>query len=968
MSDPGLRFSILGPVRVWRDGDELEIGSPQQRLVLAVLLLAEGRAVGHDHLLDAVWGEHRPRTAMSTLRTYVSRLRSALGAEVITSIGSGYALAGGTCDLVTMEELSREGRYGEALALWRGEPLAGLEGGYAEGHRVRLGERRLAVLERRLAGEVEEGRHTEVIAELTTLRGEHPARERLSGLLMLALYRSGRQAEAIGVFTDTRELLAESLGIDPSPELAELYQRIITADPALGRRKAEDPAARQVPRQLPADTADFTGRESEVDEMVDALRTGNASALAISAVAGTGGMGKTTLAVHVAHRLAPDYPDGQLFVNLRGSGAQPLAPESVLGRFLRSLGAEVPADSEELGERAAMYRSTLADRRVLVVLDNAAGSAQVRPLLPGAAGCAVMVTSRAKMVGLSGVRQVDLGVMPHDEAMALLAKVVGEARVAAEREAAADLIGACGHLPLAIRIVASRLAARPAWSVARMRDRMADERRRLAELRVDDLAVEATFALGYDQLDAAHASAFRLLAVPDAADFSLGSAAAVLGTDEADAEEVCEALVDVSMLESPSPGHYRYHDLLKIFARSRPDDEDVRRAALARLLGHYLAGMTAAYRLTYPGAPVSGPDRPSGFPGASFPVASFPGLSFADEEAAVSWAEDEEQGVISCVHQIAQTPGSVLSDAIRLLDMASDVLETDVTPERYERAAGALVEAAAARGERRAEAHARCVRGGFWTSRWFLDAATEDGVAARDLSLAEDDLARYAESLNLLAMAASSRGSKTEAIALYAEAVEVWRGLGDRSSETVGLGNMALALASADRTAEAVEAVELADRTIRELGGGADPDILYQSAVVLRDAGRPEEALSRLLETRKAYRRLKQRVREGATLLRMAETHLALGQLDRAVDCAEDSLGLMAEAGDEWIQGKALVALGQAFSHLGQPGRAGACLTEALEIFVRRDMPEADEVRALLDRHGASRSNTGPRATALTVC
>ncbi|MGJ6964251.1 BTAD domain-containing putative transcriptional regulator [Streptosporangium sp. G11] len=955
MSDPGLRFSILGPVRVWRDGAEVEIGSPQQRLVLAVLLLAEGRAVGHDHLLDAIWGEDRPRAAMGTLRTYISRLRSVLGAEVITSIGSGYALIGGTRDLVTMEELSREGRYGEALALWRGEPLAGLEGGYAQGQRVRLGERRLAVLERRLAQEVEEGRHAEVIAELTTLCGEHPARERLCGLLMLALYRSGRQAEAIGVFTDTRKLLAEGLGIDPSPELAELYQRIITADPALGRKKVVSPVAVQVPRQLPADTADFTGRESEVDETVDALRSGNTSALVISAVSGAGGMGKTTLAVHVAHRLAPDYPDGQLFVNLRGSGTQPLAPETVLARFLRSLGADVPADTEELGERAALYRSTLADRRVLVVLDNAANAAQVRPLLPGAAGCAVMVTSRAKMIGLSGVRQVDLSVMSHDEAMALLLRVVGEARVAAEREAAADLIGACGHLPLAIRIVAARLAARPAWSVARMRDRMADERRRLAELRVDDLAVEATFALGYDQLDAAHASAFRLLAVPDASDFSLGSAAAVLGMDEPDAEEVCEALVDVSMLESPSPGRYRYHDLLKIFARSRLDDEKVRRAALARLLGHYLAGMTTAYHLTYPGIPASGPDRPTGA-----------GPAFADEEVGVDWAEDEEQGVISCVHQIAQTPGSVLSDAIRLLDMASDVLETDAAPERYERAAGALVEAAVARGERRAEAHARCVRGGFWAGRWFLDAAIEDGVAARDLSLAEGDLARYAESLNLLAMVLSSRGSKTEAIAMYAEAIEVWRALGDRSSETTGLGNMALALASVGRTGEAVEAVELADRTIRELGGGADPDITYQSAIVLRDAGRPEEALSRLLETQKAYRRLKQRLREGATLLRIAETYLVMGQLDCAVDYAEDSLALMAEAGDEWIQGKALVALGQAFSGLGQPGRAGACLTEALEIFVRRGMPEAGEVRALLERDEVSRWSTEPKETALT--
>ncbi|MFF5244331.1 BTAD domain-containing putative transcriptional regulator [Streptosporangium sp. NPDC000095] len=955
MSDPGLRFSILGPVRVWRDGAEVEIGSPQQRLVLAVLLLAEGRAVGHDHLLDAVWGEERPRAAMSTLRTYVSRLRSALGAEAIISIGSGYALAGGACDLVTMERLANEGRYGEALALWRGEPLAGLEGGYAEGQRARLGERRLAVLERRLAQEVEEGGHAEVVAELTALCGEHPTRERFCGLLMLALYRAGRQAEAIGVFTDTRKLLAEDLGIDPSPELAELYQRIITADPTLGQARTTSPVPRQVPRQLPADTADFTGREPEIDEMVAALRSGHISALAISAVSGAGGMGKTTLAVHVAHRLAPDYPDGQLFVNLGGSGTRPLTPETVLARFLRSLGAEVPPDSEEPGERAAMYRSILADRRILVVLDNAANAAQVRPLLPGAAGCAVMVTSRAKMIGLSGVRQVDLSVMSHDEATVLLATIVGETRVAAEREAAADLIGACGHLPLAIRIVAARLAARPTWSVARMRDRMADERRRLAELRVDDLAVEATFALGYDQLDAAHASAFRLLAVPDASDFSLGSAAAVLGLDEQDAEEVCEALVDVSMLESPSPGRYRYHDLLKIFARSRPDDEDVRRAALDRLLGHYLAGMTAAHRLTYPGAPVSDPGRPAGA-----------GPSFADEEAAVTWAEDEEQGVISCVHQIAQEGGSALSDAIRLLDMASDVLETDVTPERYERAAGALVEAAAARGERRAEAHARCVRGGFWANRWLLDAATEDCVAARDLSLAEGDRARYADSLNLLATVLSRRGSTTEAIALYADAVEIWRGLGDRSGEAAGLGDMALALASVDRIDEAVEVVELADRTVRESGGGTDPDVMYRSAVVLCDAGRPEEALLRLRETRKAYRRLKQRVREGATLLRMAETHLALGQPERAVDCAEDSLGLMAEAGDEWIQGKALVALGEAFSRLGRPGRGVACLTEALEIFVRRDMPEADEVRALLDRDEDSRWDAERKETTLT--
>ncbi|WP_162641411.1 BTAD domain-containing putative transcriptional regulator [Streptosporangium sp. 'caverna'] len=965
MSDHGLRFSILGPVRAWRDGDEVEIGSPQQRLVLAVLLLAEGRAVGQDHLLDAVWADDPPRTAVSTLRTYISRLRSVLGAKTVVSIGNGYALAGGVCDLVTMEELSREGRYGEALALWRGEPLAGMEGPYVWSQRTNLEERRLAVLERRLTQDVEEGRHTEAIAELTALCGEHPARERLSGLLMLALYRSGRQAEAIGVFTDTRKLLAEELGIDPSPELAELYQRIITADPALGANQTAKPAVRQVPRQLPADAADFTGREAEIEAMVGALRSGNASALMISALSGAGGMGKTTLAVHLAHRLAPHYPDGQFFVNLQGTSARPLSPETVLGSFLRSLGVDASADSAELSEQSALYRSALADRRMLVVLDNAANAAQVRPLLPGAAGCAVLATSRVKMVGLSGARQVDLGVMDHDEAMALMAKVVGESRVAAEREAAGDLIGACGHLPLAIRIVASRLAVRPAWSVARMRDRMADERRRLAELRVGDLAVEATFALGYDQLDAAHASAFRLLAISDTPDLSLAAAAAVLDLDESEAEEACEALVDVSMLESPSPGRYRYHDLLKIFARSRLDDEAERRAVLARLLDFYLAGMTGVFHLTNPGVPV----RDSG-------EAIRTGPSFADREAAVGWAEDEERGVLSCVHQVAQTPGSALLDAVRLLDMASDVLETDAAPERYERTVEALIEAAAARGERGAEAHARCLRGEFRMGRRFAEAAIEDGAVARDLSLAEGDRATYARSLNLLAMAVSSQRSKTEAIAMYREAIEVWRSLDDRWLEPMGLGNMALVLASEGKIDEAVEAAERANRITHELGGMVDPDVMYQSAIVLREAGRPEEALSRLLETRGEYRRLKQRVREGATLLRMAETYLVVERPDRAVDCAEDSLAIMAKAGDEWVRGKALVALGQALARLGQPARAEACLVEALEVFARRNLPEADDVRILLKaddvrslpnqggapRQGAEREDVGQLA------
>ncbi|MGW3351330.1 BTAD domain-containing putative transcriptional regulator [Nonomuraea rubra] len=940
MNDAELRFSVLGPVRAWRGGVEVDAGSPQQRLVLAVLLAAGGRVVSQDQLLDAVWGESRPRSAVGTLRTYVSRLRAALGAEVIASTGSGYALTAGTSDLAELDELARQGRHREALALWQGEPLAGLDGGYAHAQRARLAERRLTLLERRLGEDVEAGRHAEVVTELTTLCAEHPVRERLACLLMLALYRSGRQAEAIGVFTDLRKLLAEELGVDPSPEPAELYQRIITADPGLCAEPGERArAATPVPRQLPADMTDFTGRQPDIDQVTRALTEANGSALVISAVAGAGGMGKTTLAVHVAHRLAARYPDGQLFVDLQGAGPRPPSARDVLGGFLRALGVDLAEVSEDLEERAALYRSVLAERRVLVLLDNAASAVQVRPLLPGAAGCAVLVTSRARLAGLSGARHLGLAAMRPDEALALLAKVVGEERVAAEREAAQELMRACGYLPLAIRIVASRLAARPGWSLARMRDRMADERRRLSELRVDDLAVEATFALGYDQLDEAHAAAFRLLAVPNAADLPLPAAAAVLGVAEEEAEELCEALVNVHLMESPAPGRYRHHDLLKLYARALLDgQEESRRAALDRLLGHYLAAMAWIVDVMYPGDPALG-----------FVTTTGARPSFADLDAAIAWGRAEEEGMLGCLRQIAGTPGAALRDAVSLLDMMSLVFDFESSTTVYEQVAERLVTAATERGDRIAEAHARRKRGEILYARRAAGAAAEEARAVRECADARP--ADHASAVNLLAMLAHDRRAHDEATALYAEAIEIWRALGHRSEEAICRGNLAMVLAEAGRGEEGVKVAELAVGVTRELGGGRpNPQILYQLAVALGAAGRPEEALARFGEGRAEFRRLGQYTWEGLTLRRMAETYLAMGRPDRAVDHAEEALAMLQGADQGWMSAKALAVLGRALTALGRRGRARACLTRALAIMEEQGLPDADDVRALLSR------------------
>ncbi|MEV4163685.1 AfsR/SARP family transcriptional regulator [Nonomuraea dietziae] len=580
-----MRLQLLGQVRA---GDT-DLGGARQRLLLAALALAGGRALSRDTLLDALWEHDPPRTALNVLRTYASRLRAVLPPGAITLVGDGYALSGVTTDAEEFEALAA-GRPREALALWRGEALAGLEGGYAAAQRARLEERRLTVLERAIEADLEAGLHAEAVAELRALVTAHPLRERLSALLMLALHRSGRQAEALAVYSDLRGLLSDELGIDPSPELSELHLRVLAGE-------LPPPRTAVRPAQLPADLADFTGRAELVEALAAELAPG--AALPVHVIAGIGGVGKTALAVRVAHRVRGRFPDGQLAIDLRG-GSDPMDPADALERLLGALGVDGPPAG--LADRAALYRSLLDGRRMLVLLDNAASEAQVRPLLPGTSQCAVIVTGRSRLAALAGARTHDLDVLTRPEALSLLGAVAGRARIAAEPEAAVAVAEACAFLPLAVRIAAARLAARPGWNVAVLRDKVAGERR-LAELAIGDLAVERTFDLGYDQLAAEQARTFRLLAVADAPDLTLRVAAVVLGVD--DPEPLCESLVDLNLLESPAPGRYRYHDLLRVFARSKVADEE-RDEALARLTGDWLRQVRAAAAASRGGSPQAG--------------------------------------------------------------------------------------------------------------------------------------------------------------------------------------------------------------------------------------------------------------------------------------------------------------------------------------------------------------------------
>jgi len=956
-----LSFGVLGPVRARRGTEQLSTGSPQQRALLAALLLREGRTATAGELIDALWGEEPPSQALAALRTYASRLRKVLDPGVLVSESGGYAVRGlaeGALDLAVAQDLAAEAEKARgagdlcharevldrALHLWDGETLAGVPGPYAEAQRVRLEEWRLQLLESRLDMDLEQGCHAEAVAELTALTAAHPLRERLRELLMLALYRSGRQAEALAVYADTRRLLADELGVDPRAGLRELQQRILKADPGLAEPSAAkaEPAPTPVrPAQLPATVPDFTGRSAFVKELGEVLSTAEGRVMAVSAVAGIGGVGKTTLAVHVAHQARAAFPDGQLYVDLQGAGARSAEPETVLGSFLRALGTADSAIPDSLEERAALYRSVLDGRRVLVLLDNARDAAQVRPLLPGTEGCAALVTSRVRMVDLAGAHLVDLDVMSPDEALSLFTKIVGEERVASEREAALDVVAACGFLPLAIRIAASRLAARRTWTVAVLAAKLADERRRLDELQAGDLAVKATFELGYGALEPAQARAFRLLGLADGPDMSLAAAAAVLDLPLEETEDLLESLVDTSLLESAAPGRYRYHDLVRLYARACAERDEwppsERDAAMSRLLDFYLATASEVYLIERPG------DRLVDH----LEHAAHPGLSFSDRHAAQDWLYSEAVSLLACVRQSARP--ETIRRAVDVLWAAVDLAESGANSREYEAVAARLLEVAQDAREPRAQARALITLAYAHSLTGRFDSADEGAAQAHELALGSRDRLAGCWSSNILGVIAMYQSRYEDSEQHFTRAVENFRAVGDRSGEASALCNLSRTHLATGRTDSAVALAEQGTAMYDGMGHdlkGANGR--YALGLALISSERLGEATECLQQALRVFRESRQRLWEGMTLCRLAELGLAAGRPAQAAADAETALTLLRDIGGEWRRGNVLTVLGRALNGIGHLDRAQVCWREALDIFEALDAPEADEVRGLL--------------------
>ncbi|MCF3179418.1 tetratricopeptide repeat protein [Streptomyces polychromogenes] len=1012
MGGSALRFSLLGPLRAWYGEDEVDLGRPQQRAVLAALLTAAGRTVATAVLVEGVWGGAPPSEPRKAVQLHVSRLRAAfracagaeLAGEPLVRVGDGYALAApdAEVDVAVWDRLLAEaGRlHGEgapadgirevllrAQRLWDGQPLAGLAGPHAESVRARLLEQWLDAKELQLEMDVELGDRTDLTAEAASLALEHPGRPRLTAVLMRALYQAGRKAEALAVYEEARRTLpperpgdgacgggaGRRAGSRPGPDAgrdsdgtarpggpapagggrradgpAALHLRILREDPALlplSAARAEAPAW-QAPHQLPAGLADFTGRESAVELLVDRLVGGVGRAVVVSALDGMGGVGKTTLAVHVARRVHERFPDGQLFADLRGADRAPLDPGPALAGFLGALGvaaAEIPLD---LGERSALYRSALAGRKVLVVLDNAAGPEQVKPLLPGSAGCAVLITSRTRLTGLDGAHQMRLETLDPDEALELFTRIAGAGRVAAEPGLAEEIVAACGMLPLAVRIVASRLAADPALTLAALSEALCDERR-LTELDDGDRTVEATFALSYHRLGPDLARAFRLMALPDAPDVSLPCAAALLGRSEAEADELLEALVDLNLLHSPQIERYGFHDLVRDYARGRLAAEEPaaeRTAAADRLVDFCLAtarNADLAARSVDPveqsllDAPVTSPGRP-----------------VADSAEAVRWMREQAGVHAAAIHLSCADPALPLDRAAELADKMGSVLFERAQTTVIADLAEVIAREAAVRGDNGPEALARHVRGiMLWHVNRYEESEREIGRAvALCEGVDEGPIVRVrAKALLALGSNLRIRGRYAEAAAYAGRAAELFRRVGAERAEGSALGEFAFCGAHTGRVEESRAAAERGARLMDGSGPVSAATGRYYLARVLRLCGDPEAALVHAVRAREEFAALQVTVFEAAAGDLVARVHAEAGRWLLAAEAAEAVLPLAGRT-SRALEAALLRTLGTVHSGLGRPRQARACLGDALAVYERLGLgDDAEETRALLE-------------------
>jgi DNA-binding SARP family transcriptional activator len=985
-----MRLRVLGEMEVRGSEGWLPVRALKQRMLLATLLLGRGSPVSIERLIDQLWPDEQPRDPANQVHLLVSRLRRLFGAdgsEVIQTVRPGYllTLAPEGTDADRFEQLAEQGSralgkdqpeqavdaLAEGVALWRGPAYTdALSCAAVAAEAERLEQVRLAVLEARLDAELRLGRHATVAGELRGLVDDHPFRERLSALLMLALYRSGRQADALEAYQRAYRRLDEELGVQPGPELQDLHQRMLQGDPALGPA-VENAAAATKPAQLPTDLSSMTGRRAELEGLLALADRGGhrPGAVVISAIDGMAGIGKTALAVHVAHKLAGKFPDGQVFLDLHGftHGLAPLSPATALDRLLRSIGVSGEEIPDTVESRAALWRTRLAGKQLLLLLDNAASESQVQPLLPAGSGCLVIVTSRHRLGDLDDAVPVSLDVLSASDAVALFYKVAGPGRLDRETaELVGDAVDLCGRLPLAIRLLASRLRKRSAWRLADLLERLRDDRARVIELDTGRRSVAAAFGVSYEQLDDEQRRVFRLLGQHPGADFDAYAAAALADLDVSAAERVLEGLVDVHLLQLRSYARYAFHDLLRAYAADIARQEDSRSdrvAATDRLLDYYAYTVSKAvdayaparrhFRLRVPPVPASVPDF-----GAA-------------EDRALAWLDAERTNLVAATEHAVV--GGRPMQACRL----SRLLSRYVRNGAYNSDAKTLYEhhllAARAEGNRTEEALALWLLGTlyFYTTnraealdyyRRALACLPDDDRVSRagllsDLSAALRARSRFAEARDNLRQAVDTyheigdRIGEANALCGLSDvaqflgdfgaahshglrAVALGRESGDRSTEAYSQQSLGLAYSAMARYETALDHLSTALRLYRE--GNSRPYesfVLAQLGNALRGLGRHGESLEHSERGLSIAREIRYCNGECESHQAIGETLLACGRTAEAVDHLEQALELATLLEQPVAQARAHEALGSAVHDLGQPDEAREHRQQALDIY-----------------------------------
>lgn len=929
-----MEFKILGPLEICVGEERLKFGGLRQQTVVATLLLSANRVVTTDRLLEAIYGEDLPPTARSQAQISVSSLRRLLtsyGSEaVISTHPQGYVLQidGGRLDAGQFEELVAAARaardagqpgqavacYRDALRLWRGPALDGIDSQLIQVTAARLDEQRITTIEDRIDLELELGRHHELVGEITELVEEHPLREHLLGQLMLALYRCDRAAEALQAYRQARRTLIDELGMEPGSRLQQLEHDILNSEPALyppapAARVAR--ASQRVPNLLPTDIADFTGRDRELSlirrHLLPETDASESRAVPVVVLTGKGGVGKTSIGVHAAHELASHFADGQLFADLHGAASHHVAPLQVLDRFIRTMGPASSFASDGLDEHAEVYRNLLAGRRVLIMLDDAEGESQVAPLLPGHGAAAVIITSRRRLTALPGAVHIEVDVFEADKSLDLLARIAGEQRVGAEHRAAARIAQYCGNLPLALRIAGARLSARPHWSVEQLSNRLARETRLLDELTHSGMGIRPSISLSYMGASDKAKRLFRRLALLDLPWFASWMSAALLDLPVAEAEDLLDELVSAQLVETTGTGsdahsRYRFHELVRAFAREQlaaNDSAAERKAALDRVFGGLLH-LAQEAQSRYYGGPCFRLQR------AARPWTLSEPLTDDLLADPLKWYDDERAVLVAAVRQASQA-GAV--------DLCWNLAVSAVT---------------------------------IFQSRTYLDDWQETHDIAFEATKRAQDVRGQAAMLYSIGSLRIAQQRFDQAGQALAEAARLFADIGDDLGTALVLRYMAYLDTVGGRLAEADARYEQALATFNRTGDKVAAAYvlngLSQVKLGRHDVAGAKELLGSAL---RLSREARCRRMEAQVFYRLGEANLLSGSLAEAVDALEMALAVTRDIGDLIGEAYVMVGTGIANVRLREFRPARHALQRALELAVTVGQP-VTEARALL--------------------